>query len=92
MISTLERYVSENLRQLKRVRIDTLLKRRYERLRNLGSFLEGESVPKSTARSKAGGNGQASRSNGNTRRANGTNGRNSGGRGVTRKANASTTA
>jgi acetyl-CoA carboxylase carboxyl transferase subunit alpha len=31
-------YINETLRDLKRVRIDTLLKRRYQRLRNLGSF------------------------------------------------------
>jgi len=40
MVGTLEKYVIETLRELKRVRIDTLLKRRYERLRNLGSFFD----------------------------------------------------
>jgi acetyl-CoA carboxylase carboxyl transferase subunit alpha len=43
MVATLEKYVVETLRDLKRVRIDTLLKRRYDRLRNLGSFFESES-------------------------------------------------
>ncbi|MBI4579448.1 MAG: acetyl-CoA carboxylase carboxyltransferase subunit alpha [Planctomycetes bacterium] len=43
MIATFEKYVVESLRELKRVRIDTLLKRRYERLRNLGSFFESAS-------------------------------------------------
>jgi hypothetical protein len=43
MISTFERYAVETLRELKRVRIDTLLKRRYERLRQLGSFFESAS-------------------------------------------------
>jgi len=43
MFTGLEKYVVETLRDLKRVRIDTLLKRRYERLRNLGSFFESTS-------------------------------------------------
>ncbi|GMU24063.1 MAG: hypothetical protein AMXMBFR13_41400 [Phycisphaerae bacterium] len=44
MVASFEKYVSENLRELKRARIDTLLKRRYERLRNLGSFFESTSA------------------------------------------------
>ncbi len=40
MMETFERHVTEALRELKRVRIDTLLRRRYERLRNQGSFFE----------------------------------------------------
>lgn len=32
------KYIDASLRELKRVRVDTLLRRRYQRLRNLGSF------------------------------------------------------
>jgi acetyl-CoA carboxylase carboxyl transferase subunit alpha len=39
----LETWIGQKLRELKRVRVDTLLKRRYARLRNLGSaFVSGE--------------------------------------------------
>lgn len=51
MIASLEKYIVGTLRELKRVRIETLLKRRYERLRNLGSFFESASGVE-TARSK----------------------------------------
>jgi acetyl-CoA carboxylase carboxyl transferase subunit alpha len=51
-IATFERYVVDTLRELKRVRIDTLLKRRYERLRNLGSFFDSASAPRSSGRSR----------------------------------------
>ena len=43
MMATFEKHIVETLRELKRIRIDTLLKRRYERLRNLGSFFESAS-------------------------------------------------
>ncbi len=46
MIATLEKYVVDALRDLKRVRLDTLLKRRYERLRGLGRFFESASEKK----------------------------------------------
>lgn len=69
MFATFEKYVSEMLRELKRVRIDTLLRRRYERLRNLGRFFESESQKKAAKRTRArstrlsgaaaGGNGSA---------------------------------
>lgn len=52
MIATFEQYVSSALRDLKRVRIETLLKRRYERWRNMGSYFEGASSSKSAARTK----------------------------------------
>ncbi len=52
MFATFERFVGDTLRELKRVRIDTLLKRRYERLRNLGSFFESPSAKKTTGRSR----------------------------------------
>jgi len=44
MFAELERYLSNTLRELKRVRIDTLLNRRYERLRKWGSFFEHAST------------------------------------------------
>jgi hypothetical protein len=63
--------VADTLRDLKRVRIDTLLKRRYEKIRNWGSFFETLSSRKAGGRSKksgspsknksTGGNGSASR-------------------------------
>jgi len=43
MFQAFEKYVVDTLRDLKKIRIDTLLKRRYERLRNLGSFFESKS-------------------------------------------------
>ena len=50
----LERYIGQSLRELKRVRTETLLKRRYERLRTIGSFFEDASAAKKTpARSTA---------------------------------------
>ncbi len=39
-IQNVETYLSQTLREVKRVRIDTLLKRRYTRLRELGRFFE----------------------------------------------------
>ena len=38
--ASLERWVSGTVKDLKRVKLDTLLKRRYERLRELGSFFK----------------------------------------------------
>ena len=52
MVAAFERYVVDTLRELKRVRVDTLLKRRYERLRNLGNFFENTSARKSRARTR----------------------------------------
>lgn len=46
MVATFEKYVVDALRDLKRVRLDTLLKRRYERLRGLGRFFESASEKK----------------------------------------------
>ncbi len=53
MFAAFERFVGDTLRELKRVRIDTLLKRRYERLRNLGSFFESPSAKKTPGRGRA---------------------------------------
>lgn len=39
----LETWVGRSLRDLRRLKVDTLLRRRYERLRNLGSFFEARS-------------------------------------------------
>jgi acetyl-CoA carboxylase carboxyl transferase subunit alpha len=69
MIETFEQYVSTSLRELKRGRLETLLRRRYEKLRNLGSFFESATEKKS-AKSRA------SSKNGNASRKNGTNGTN----------------
>ena len=38
--ASLEAFVGETLRDLKRFKMDTLLRKRYERIRNLGSFFE----------------------------------------------------
>ena len=62
MFESFERYVGDTLRSLKRVRLDTLLKRRYERLRNLGNFFESKNAPKPKSASK---NGAANGTNGN---------------------------
>jgi acetyl-CoA carboxylase carboxyl transferase subunit alpha len=72
MIATFEEHVVETLREIKRVRIDTLLKRRYERWRHVGSFFESPSNPKLGAKSKAR-NGSPARG-GNGSRGNGHNG------------------
>ena len=42
-IQNVETYISQTLREIKRVRIETLLKRRYTRLRELGRFFETDS-------------------------------------------------
>ncbi|NOX58499.1 MAG: acetyl-CoA carboxylase carboxyltransferase subunit alpha [Planctomycetes bacterium] len=38
--ATLEKYFTDALRELKRYKVDTLLRKRYERIRGLGSFFE----------------------------------------------------
>lgn len=43
--ASLEKYIVDSLRDLKRVRTDTLLKRRYKRLRDLGSFFAVDGTP-----------------------------------------------
>ncbi len=53
----LEKWLVDTLRDLKRVRIDTLLKRRYGRLRNLGSFFQND--PRATRRGPAVADAQA---------------------------------
>jgi acetyl-CoA carboxylase carboxyl transferase subunit alpha len=40
--ASLEKWIGETLRELRRVRIDTLLRRRYNRLRNIGNFFESD--------------------------------------------------
>ncbi len=70
MAATFEKYVVETLRELKRVRLDTLLKRRYERIRSLGSFFE-ELGSRSSGSARATGNGHAD-GNGPTGKPNGT--------------------
>ena len=48
VIQTVEDYIGTTLRELKRLRTDTLLKQRYDRLRNWGNFFESESEVKRT--------------------------------------------
>ena len=52
MIAAFEQYVTQALRDLKRVRLDTLLKRRYDRLRKWGGFFESASAKKAQARAR----------------------------------------
>ena len=52
MLESFDRYMTETLRDLKRVRLETLLKHRYERLRSLGSFFEHASEKKAIAKIK----------------------------------------
>lgn len=46
--SSLEQYIVENLKELRRTKIDTILKRRYKRIRELGSFFTEMGTPKAT--------------------------------------------
>lgn len=48
----LEAWIAQSLRDLKRLKLETILRRRYERLRNLGSFFESASAPKPAKPSK----------------------------------------
>jgi acetyl-CoA carboxylase carboxyl transferase subunit alpha len=59
MMSAFERYVVDTLRELKHVRVDTLLRRRYERLRQWGSFFTSPSAKPSRSRGKTRTAGQA---------------------------------
>ncbi len=53
VIANVEKYLGQTLREIKRVRIDTLLKRRYNRLRELGSYFESQqAVLESRARQR----------------------------------------
>jgi acetyl-CoA carboxylase carboxyl transferase subunit alpha len=67
MYERFEKYVTETLRGMKRVRLDTLLKRRYERLRHLGDFFESLSAHRAPTKvsSKNGSNGRRNGTNGN---------------------------
>ena len=70
MFGRFEKYVTETLRSLKRVRIDTLLKRRYDRLRHLGDFFESASAKPATSKAgtKSGSSSRRSGANGNGKR------------------------
>lgn len=47
----IEKWIGETLRDLRRLKIDTILRRRYERLRNIGSFfVEKDTAPTRQAR------------------------------------------
>jgi acetyl-CoA carboxylase carboxyl transferase subunit alpha len=67
MYTRFEKYVTETLRSMKRTRIDTLMKRRYERLRHLGNYFESFSAERTPTRltSRNGSNGRRNGSNGN---------------------------
>jgi len=45
-----QKYIDSTLRELKRVKIDTLLRRRYQRIRELGSFFTGSGAADARAR------------------------------------------
>ena len=49
----LERWVARALRDLKRLKPETLLRRRYERLRNLGAFFTAAREPKTPKSAKS---------------------------------------
>ncbi len=50
--ASLEKYIVESLRDLKRVKTDTLLKRRYKRLRDIGSFFTDDGAVAAKAAAK----------------------------------------
>jgi acetyl-CoA carboxylase carboxyl transferase subunit alpha len=79
MMAGFEQYIGNTLRDLKRTRIESLLKRRYERLRNLGSFFESQSAGKPKASST---NGSATAGNGSRAGVSKTNGARSNGSGT----------
>lgn len=56
--ATLEKYLADTLRELKRRKTDTLIKRRYERFRNMGNFFD---APSDTAKTRARRSARASR-------------------------------
>lgn len=51
---SLESWLARAIRDVSRLKIDTVLRRRYERLRSLGSFFDSKSEPIATAPPKAG--------------------------------------
>ncbi|MEK6644240.1 MAG: acetyl-CoA carboxylase carboxyltransferase subunit alpha [Planctomycetota bacterium] len=51
--ANMEKYIVDTLRDLKRVKIDTLLKRRYTRLRELGSYFESQTAPTVKTKTRA---------------------------------------
>lgn len=56
--ANLEKFIVDTLRDLKRVRIETLLRRRYAKLRNIGSFFtHQDAAPATRARARARANG-----------------------------------
>jgi acetyl-CoA carboxylase carboxyl transferase subunit alpha len=59
--ASLEAYLGDALRDLKRYKIDTLLRRRYERIRAIGSFFESASKPKSAPTKRVAGLAPAGR-------------------------------
>ena len=47
--ATLQKYIVDHLTQLKRCKVETMLQRRYERVRNLGSFVTAPAAAKASA-------------------------------------------
>ncbi len=87
MFATLERYITDTLKDLKRIRTDSLLARRYDRLRHWGSFFESGSGKKVGARRKpkviATPKAKGTAGNGNGRKENGDGNPGGNGRGAT---------
>ncbi|HEY3245439.1 MAG TPA: acetyl-CoA carboxylase carboxyltransferase subunit alpha [Phycisphaerae bacterium] len=52
--ASLEAYLGDALRDLTRFKIETLLKRRYDRIRQIGSFFDSANKPKTVAAKRAG--------------------------------------
>lgn len=61
LIAGFEKYVAETLREIKGIRIDTLLKRRYDRLRAWGSFFTSPAKRPSRARRTSGASAKRTR-------------------------------
>ncbi|MFQ5490933.1 MAG: acetyl-CoA carboxylase carboxyltransferase subunit alpha [Phycisphaerae bacterium] len=55
---SLERYLGDTLRELKRFKTETVLKRRYERLRNIGGYFESISARKKPKPRRSTGDGR----------------------------------
>lgn len=94
MFATLEKYVTDTLKDLRRIRLDSLLARRYSRLRHWGDFFESDSGGRRRTRGRskviaaskpkaAPGNGSGRKDTGEN--APGGNGRGSTGRGPSRR-------
>lgn len=61
--ANVEKFIVDNLRELKRGKVDTMLKRRYKRWRDIGSFFTDANAAKTKAKAKetAGSNGSSTK-------------------------------